>query len=173
MKYFILKQDRNLENAIEMTGFSNSQKLTLLKEDADKYYDCTNVLVKGNKNSIYPDLIQAPVLLVSDNLHKIFNLYENTIIYKIAVFSDLEMERQEVYRLVLPELLDALSDKTMYFKNGWVDKIVLDSKKIGDYNIFQVKAGVDYYFIVSLDLVESMLKRNLFMGIIFEEVGVE
>lgn len=173
MKYFILKQDRNLENAIEMTGFNNSQKMTLLKEDADKYNDCTNVLVKGNKNSIYPDLIQAPVLLVSDNLHKIFNLYENTIIYKIAVFSDLEMERQEVYRLVLPELLDALSDKTMYFKNGWVDKIVLDSKKIGDYNIFQVKAGVDYYFIVSLDLVESMLKRNLFMGIIFEEVGVE
>lgn len=172
MKYFILKQDRNLENAIEIEGFNNSQKMTLLKEDEDKYKDCTNVPVIGNENSIYPDLIQAPVLLVSDELHKIFNLYENTVVYKIAVFSDLKLKKQKVYRLVLPDLLDALSDKTIYLKNGWVDKIILDSEKVGNYNIFQVKAGVDYYFIVSLDVVESMLKRNLYVGIKFEEVEV-
>lgn len=172
MKYFILKQDKNLENTIEIEGFNNSQKMTLLKEDEEKYKDSTNVPVKGNENSIYPDLIQAPVLLVSDELHKIFKLYENTIVYKIAVFSDLEMETQKVYRLVLPELLDALSDKTVFFKNGWVDKMILDADKIRDYNIFQIKAGVDYYFIVSLDIVESMLKRGLFAGIKFEEVEV-
>ncbi|OOM76179.1 hypothetical protein CLPUN_27920 [Clostridium puniceum] len=173
MKYFILRQDRILENAIEIEGFNNSKKMTLLKVDEDKYRDCTNVPVKGNENSVYPDLIQAPVLLVSDELHKVFNLYENTIIYKIAVFSDLKLKKQKVYRLVLPDLLDALSDNTIYLKNGWVDKIVLDSKKIEDYNIFQIKAGVDYYFIVSLDVVESMLKRNLFVGINFEEIEVE
>jgi len=172
MKYFVLKQDRNLENAIEIESFNNSQKMTLLKEDEEKYKDSTNVPVKGNENSVYPDLIQAPVLLVSDELHKIFKLYENTIVYKIAVFSDLKMQKQKVYRLVLPELLDALSDKAIYFKNGWIDKIVLDSDKIGDYNIFQIKAGVDHYFIVSLDVVESMLKRGLFVGIKFEEVEV-
>lgn len=172
MKYFVLKQDRTLENAIEIEGFNNSQKMTLLKEDEEKYNDSSTVYVKGNENSIYPDLIQAPVLLISDELHKLFKLYENTIIYKIAVFTNLEMETQKVYRLVLPELLDALSDKAVYFKNGWIDKIVLDSSKIGDYNIFQIKAGVDYYFIVSLDVVESMLKRGLFVGIKFEEVEV-
>ena len=173
MKYFVLKQDRNLENAIEIENFNNSQKMTLLKEDQEKYEDCTNVPVKGNENSVYPDFIQAPVLLVSDELHKIFKLYESTIVYKIAVFSDFKMEKQRVYRLVLPELLDALSEKAIYFKNGWIDKIVLDSNKIGDYNIFQIKAGVDYYFIVSLDVVESMLKRGTFTGIKFEEVEVK
>lgn len=172
MKYFVLKQDRNLENAIEIESFNNSQKMTLLKEDQEKYKDCTNVPVKGNKNSVYPDFMQAPVLLVSDELHKIFKFYENTIIYKIAVFSDIKMEKQKVYRLVLPELLDALSDKAVFLKNGWIDKIVLDADKIGDYNIFQIKAGVDYYFIVSLDVVESMLKRGLFVGIKFEEIEV-
>ena len=172
MKYYVLKQDRKLENAIEIKGFNNSQKMTLLKEDHEKYKDSTNVPVKGNENSIYPDLIQAPVLLISDELHKLFKLYENTVVYKIAVFSDLEMETQKVYRLVLPELLDVLSDKAVFFKNGWIDKIVLDADKIGDYNIFQIKAGVDYYFIVSLDVVESMLKRGLFVGIKFEEVEV-
>ncbi len=173
MKYFILRQDRNLENAIEIEGFNNSQKMTLLKADEDKYKDSTNVPVHGNENSIYPDLIQAPVLLISDDLHKLFKLYENTVVYKIAVFSDLERKKQKVYRLVLPELLDALSDKAIFFKNGWIDKIVLDADKIGDYNIFQIKAGVNYYFIVSLDVVESMLKRGLFVGIKFEEVEVK
>ncbi|OOM11723.1 hypothetical protein [Clostridium saccharobutylicum] len=172
MKYFVLKQDRNLENAIEIEGFNNSQKMTLLKADEDKYKDSTNVPVHGNENSIYPDLIQAPVLIISDELHKLFKLYEHTIVYKIAVFSDLKRKKQKVYRLVLPELLDALSDKSVFFKNGWIDKIVLDDEKIGDYNIFQIKAGVDYYFIVSLDVVESMLKRGLFVGIKFEEVEV-
>ncbi|MBB6624509.1 hypothetical protein H7E67_13800 [Clostridium gasigenes] len=171
MKYFILKQDKNLENAIEIEGFNNSKRMTLLKENENKFKESTNVPVKGNENSVYPDFIQAPVLLVSDALHKVFNLYENTIIYKIAVFSDLEMKKQNVYRLVLPDLLDVLSDKTLYLKNGWVDKIVLDSKKIGDYNIFEIKVGVEYYFIVSLDVVESILKRK-FIGIKFEEVEV-
>ncbi|WP_315076434.1 hypothetical protein [uncultured Clostridium sp.] len=173
MRYFILKQDRNLENAIEIEGFNNSQKMILLKADEDKFKDSTNVPVKGNENSVYPDLIQAPVLLVSENLHKIFKIHENTVIYKIAVFTDIKMEKQNVYRLVLPEFIDGLSENTIYFKNGWVDKIVLDKKKVGDYNVFQIKAGVEYYFIVSLDVVESMLKRNLFVGINFHEVEVE
>lgn len=173
MRYFILKQDRNLENAIELKGFNNSKKMTLLKEDEKKYKDIANVYINSNENSIYPDYIQAPVLLVSDELHKVFEWYENSIIYKIAVFTNLELKTQRIYRLVLPELIDSLSDKTTYLKNGWVDKIVLDSKKVGKYNIFQIKAGVDYYFIVSLDVVESMLKRGLFVGISFEEVGVD
>lgn len=172
MKFYVLKQDRNLENAIKIEGFNNSEKMTLLKADEEKYKDSTNIPVSGNENSIYPDLIQAPVLLISDELHKLFKLYENTIVYKIAVFSDLKRNKQKVYRLVLPELVEALSDKAVFFKNGWIDKIVLDAGKICDYNIFQIKAGVDYYFIVSLDVVESMLKRGLFVGIKFEEVEV-
>lgn len=173
MRYFILKQDSNLENAIEIKGFNNSKKMTLLKEDEKKYKDMSNVYINSKENSVYPDLIQAPVLLVSDELQEIFKWYENSIIYKIAVFTNLDRKTQKVYRLVLPELIESLSEKTTYLKNGWIDKIVLDSKKIGKYNIFQVKAGVDYYLIASLDVVESMLKRGQFIGINFEEVGVE
>jgi hypothetical protein len=172
MKYFILKQDRNLENSIEIEGFNDSQKAVLLKKDEKKYRDMASVPIVGNENSVYPDFMQAPTILVSNELHKIFKLYENSIIYKIAVFTNIELKKQKVYRLVIPEMLDALDSSTTYFKNGWVDKIVLNKEKVGKYNIFQIKAGVDCYFIVSLDVVESMLKRNLFTGVKFEEIGV-
>jgi hypothetical protein len=173
MRYFILRQDRNLENAVELQGFNNSKKMTLLKKDEKKYKDMANFYINSNESTIYPDFIQAPILLVSDELHKIFKWYENSIIYKIAIFTNLERKTQKVYRLILPELIEVISEKTTYLKNGWLDKLALDSKKIGKYNIFQVKAGVDYYFIVSLDVVESMLKRGLFVGVKFEEVEVE
>ncbi|MBZ9691436.1 hypothetical protein [Clostridium sp. M14] len=171
MNYFILKQDRDLENAIEIEGFNNSKKMILFKENESTFKDSTNIPIKCNENSVYPDFIQAPVLLVSDEIHKVFKMYENTIVYKLAFFTSLKMKIQKVYRLVLTDTIDALSDKTTYFKNGWVDKIILDKKKIGDYNIFQIKAGVEYYFVVSLDVAESILKRR-FTGIKFEKVEV-
>ncbi|WP_315069730.1 hypothetical protein [uncultured Clostridium sp.] len=173
MRYFALKQDGNLINSIEFEDFNNSQKTTLLKRDEKTFKESTSIFIKGNKDSIYPDYFQAPVLMVSDELHKIFRMHENTIIYKIVVFSNLKLQTQKVYRLVLPDIIDGLSDKTTYLKNGWIDKLILDAKKIGEYNIFQVKAGVDYYFIVSLDVLESMLKRGKFVGIRFIEIGVE
>lgn len=172
MRYFMLKQDRNIPNAVEIIGFNNSQKVVFLKEDEDKYKDASNVPVKGTINTIYPSFLQAPTLLVCDELHKLFKLYENTIIYKIAVLTNVELRKQKVYRLMITDVIDAIDEKTTYQKNGWLHKLVLNKKKIGDYNIFQVKAGVDYYFIVSLDVLESMLKRNLFIGIKFEEVEV-
>lgn len=171
MNYFILKQDRNLENAVKIEGFNNSEKMILLKEDEDKFKECTDVPIICDEDTVFPDLVEAPVLLISDELHKLFNLYENTIIYKVAVFSNIKMKLQKVYRLVLPDIIDAVSDKTTYLKNGWVDKLVLDKDKLNNHNIFRVKAGVEYYFIVSLDVAESMLKRD-FMGIKFEKVEV-
>lgn len=171
MKYFVLKQDKNLENAIELEEFNNSQKMILLKEDEQSFKDTANVIVKGTEDSVYPDFIQAPVLLVSDELHNVFKWYEDTLIYKIAVFTNLELKTQRVYRLVLTDIVEGLSEKTTYLKNGWVDKIVLDKEKIGDYNIFQIKAGVEYYFVVSLDVAESILKRG-FIGTKFKEVEV-
>lgn len=171
MKYFMLKQDTSLENAVELKGFNNSQKVNMLKSDADKYRDLTGMDMISNENTVYPDLIQAPVLMVSEELHDLFKLYEPTIIYKIVVLTDKERKKQKVYRLVLPDIIDGLNEKTTYTKVGWLEKMVLDRNKIGDYNIFQIKAGLDIYFIVSLDVAEAMLKRGV-KGIKFIEVEV-
>ncbi|MBU3215194.1 hypothetical protein [Clostridium estertheticum] len=171
MKYYILKQDRNLENAIKLVDFNNSQKMMLLKDNENDFKDITNMPVSGKEFSVYPEFLQAPVLLVSDELHEIFKWYENTIIYKTVVFTNMQLKTQKIYKLVLSDLLDVLSDKTTYLKNGDIDKIVLDSNKIGVYNIFSIKAGLGDYFIVSLDVVESILKRAS-TGIKFEEVEV-
>lgn len=172
MRYFILKQDTFLENAVRLKGFNNDKKMILLKSDEKVYNDISNVEIITDENTVYPDLLQAPVLLVSDELHKIFKRYEPTIIYKIAVLTDVDRKAQKVYRLVLPDIIDALSEDTTYNKSGWLENMVLDKEKVGEYNIFQVKAGVDVYLVASLEVVEAMLKR-CYMGIKFIEVGVK
>lgn len=173
MKYFILNQDRNLESAVKIKEFSDTQKIILSKEDKDKFVDGLVLHAKGDKDSIFPDLFEAPVFLISERMHKIFEWYENTIVYKTCMIINSEQDERGNYRVCVLDTLDALSNRTTYLKNGWVDKIVLDSKKIGDYNIFLVKAGVDYYLIVSLDVIESLLKRGVFVGVKVKEVEVD
>lgn len=173
MRYFILKQDRNLPNVINIKGFDNFHRKVILKEEEDKFKDLTNILVEGNKDSVYPVFLQAPTYLISDELHKVFKMFENTIIFKTAVVTNLELRTQKVYRLLITDILDVLHKDTTYLKNGWVHKIVLDRKKVGDYNIFQIKAGIDYYLIISIDVLESMLKRGLNIGIEIQEVEVK
>lgn len=173
MRYFILKQDRSFSSAVKTRDFNDTQKLILSKEDQKKYKDGLLLHVNGDKNSVFPDLFEAPVLLISERLYTVFQWYENTIIYKTCMLVNSDADKRENYRVCILDVLQALSEKTTYLKNGWVDKIVLDSQKIGDYNIFFVKAGVDHYLIVSMDVVESMLKREILFGIKFDEVEVD
>lgn len=172
MRYFIIKQDRDLVNVVNIKGFDNFQRKVILKEEEDKFRDITNVLVEGNLNSIYPVFFQAPTYLISEELYKVFKLFESTLIFKIAVFTNLELKTQRVYRLLIPDMLQVLHKDTTYFKNGWVKDIVLDRRKIKDFNIFQIKAGVDYYLIINIDVLEYMLKRELNLGVKVEEVEV-
>lgn len=172
MKYFILKEDEKLEYAIKFKDFPTRQKAVFLREDAQNYKDMTNLIVEGESDSIYPDLIQAPVLMVSERLKKIFEMYEDDLIYKTVILTNLELKTQEVYRLVITDVIEALSGKTTYFKNNWEDHIVLDSKKIGEKQIFHLRTSQTTYLVASMDVVESILKRGL-VGIEFEEIEVD
>ena len=173
MKYFILKQDRNFGTGIKINDFNDTQKLILKKEDEGKYINGMILHVNGKNDDIFPDLFEAPVLMISERMYEVFKWYENTIIYKTCMMINSKEDKRENYRVCILDKVEALSDKTKYLKNGWVDKIVLDEKKIGDRNIFWIKAGIDYYLIVSLDVIESMLKRDILFGIEIREVEVE
>lgn len=170
-KYFLLKEDYNVENRVKFKDFTTSKKAIFLKEDVEILRDMADMYIDSDENTIFPALIESPVLMISEELYDLFNLYEENITYKIVVFSDIKREIQKVYRLMVPEVIDGLSEKTTYTKSNWLDNMVLDKNKVGDNNIFRIKAALDYYLVVSLDVAEAILKRD-FQGIIFKEVEV-
>ena len=65
-----------------------------------------------------------------------------------------------------------LSEKTEFYPNGSVKRLVLDSGRVGEHHVFWLNDRRFRNPFVSLEIVESLLRRNV-IGIIFREVEVE
>lgn len=172
MKYYKIKQDMSLQNLVEIIGFKGCPNVVMSREDADTYRRCTSLPVSGTSASQYPDLFLSPVLLVSEKLYQILKYYDDSVIYKIVVLTDLNMRRQEVYRLMLPKTADVLAAGTIYQKNGYIEKPVIRIDKNFTNRIFYVTEGITHHLIVKEDVLESILARQC-VGVLYEEVGVE
>ena len=77
-----------------------------------------------------------------------------------------------LYTSLLLERLDMFSEQTEFYPNGSIKRLVLDAKKIGEHKVFMLndKRFTNPY--VSLEVVESLLRRGV-VGIIWKEVEVE
>ena len=70
------------------------------------------------------------------------------------------------------KVLDMLSGKSEFYPNGSVKRLVLDAEKIGEHHIFWLNDRRFRNLFVSMEIVESLLRRNV-TGIQFREVEVE
>lgn len=172
MKYFKISQDKLIDDIISFSDFKTDEHAILLKEQANSFNDVTTLFVEGNTDTIYPDFIENPVFLVSDELKKVFEMYDETLIFKTVILANLEAQTQHIYWLVLTDIIDALSDKTEFYKNGWEKNIFINDEKVDRRKIFQIKGLRKNQLIIHLDVAESILRRE-FNGIDFEEVGTE
>ncbi len=172
MRYYELKQDHKLQNLIELKGFKGCPNLILDRDKAGTFRKCSNLYVKGDEKSIFPDLLQSPTLMLSEKLYQVLKYYDADVIYKIAILTDRKMKRQEIYRLMLPKTQQVLSKDTIYFKNGWIDKPVLRADIEAGKRIFYISEGITHHLIVTDEVLESILMREM-VGIQYEEVSVE
>lgn len=160
MQYFVMKQDKRVENIITFPDFPGDKHAVLLKDQAETFNDITTLFVEGHSDKIYPDFIENPVFLVSEELKKVLEMYDSTLIFKTVVLSNVKEQTQKVYWLVLTDILDALSEKTEFYKNGWEKRVVIDEKKVKEHKIFQIKGLQKNELFIHLDVAESILRRN-------------
>lgn len=171
MRYFVVKQDREIKNLIKLRDFTGSQQAIFTKEQQDQLNELSTLFVTGDEGSIYTDIITSPVLLISDALKKVFELYEHTIIYKTVVLSNIKEETQRVYHMALTDIIGGLRDQTVFYKTSEQKDLVLDGNKLQGHNIFQISKVMGHSLIVSLDVAESILRRD-FIGISLQEIEV-
>ena len=171
MNYFIISQDRRIESYIEPTGILSVIDKDMLKEE--NLYELDDlpitVNIKKDNNSQYIDLIDNPVYLISDKLQKLLKKYDENIFFKPVVFTNLEEMSQVLYWLIAPETLNCISSKSEFNKNGTIKKLVINKKKAFPYKIFKVDNIIEDFIVVTLDVAESILRRD-FAGINFKKV---
>ncbi|KNY26561.1 hypothetical protein [Pseudobacteroides cellulosolvens] len=162
-KYYILQSDKNLTNVIEPKGITKSINPDYVKENKIQFInpEPEQFYIEPKSSSIYPDYIKKPLPFISDKLYRIFfGLNINSIFYKPVVFADVKKMKQDLYWLIIPRKINCLSDKTEFNVDGSVNKMVIDSSKVGCYKVFKVKGIAEDFIILDEDIVALLTGAN-------------
>lgn len=131
-----------------------------------------NFLVDNQKENVYPDLIEAPLPLLSNRLKEIFNSFEKNIQCSCAILSDPVLRTQEIYWLFALERLECLGDGTEFYPDSTLKKLVLNRSLIGEHSVFRIHGIREKQIIIRFDVAESILRRPV-VGIKLERVNCQ
>ena len=165
-------QDRNQRNIVNIEGFDlTNGPRKILKKDPD-VNDAVFLYIKGPGDGCVPDFIQSPVTMISYPVKEVFSMYEDGISFKRVYITDLK--KKFSYRFYIPFIpeMDSLSDNVERFPDGREKKVILDKKKCMRHHVFFIKDSITRRPVVSLAVLESMLRRNV-KGIDIKEVEVK
>ena len=173
MKYFLLETDKKIYELPQLIRwYEKIDSRNIHLETAFKIASRQLIFVKGDETTFYPDIISTPLFLMSQEAQKVVNMYEPRTVWKETVLLDREMEKVSRYFLPVFEEIDCLAPDSVFNMNHSILKeIVLDRRKIGDSAIFRIAHVEKQYIVGNLDIVESMLKREL-LGIGITELRV-
>ena len=170
MDYFMMYQDVRVSNVAEL--IPGSLKLHTLTREQIKNISITKTLyVKDRNNNEYPDYLESEGMLVSEKLKRIMSKYQRDAIFKTVVLIEKKTNRQEIYYLISPPIIECASEETVYDRRGSIVEFVLDKEKVGYTRIFCVRNYGNRIF-VRLDVAESILRREPY-GVSFVKVNVE
>ena len=156
MRYFFITQDKNLPGSIQYRDFDiNGSRHVFSKEDSSQLDSVVALYLAGDGNEARWDFLQHPVTMFSRRFRNILDAYEPGLFFQEVVLIHKESSRQYQYVHTLMDQLDAVGSQTEYYPNGTVKRLVLDSRKIGQHNLFLLKGNQRKDPIVSLPLAEK------------------
>lgn len=169
MRYFTISQSEKLRNVISIWGFHERSRINFTRQELEQVKDVMIFYFEGSEESIFPDLITFPVYLISAKMKKIIESYEAGVIFKPCILINLENRIQKTYYLLSLDPVDCISNETTYYHNGWIERLVIDSRRAQSKWIFQISTAGNDYLIAAMDVTESMLRRNP-QGIVIKEI---
>lgn len=164
MDYFELIIDPMISNPIQIQHVDGS----IYKNDAtqEEFTAAPKMTVGYFDNSpqveLY-DLLGQPAFLISDNLKRLFALYDPHMQFKgIRVYAnDLEDDESPLYWWPHIPLVECLSDQATKYPTGMLEHLVLDRDALHGEEIFRVSGLLENKVIISLSVAESMIRRKM------------
>jgi hypothetical protein len=169
MEYYIMEMDKRIQNKFVIQKFPGNGMMEYDTSYATKFKDHTGLLTVESDKSSYPEVLETPLYMVSETIRRVLELHDDHIVCKEVTMANLPKQTIKHYAVLLTDRIECLHDSTELYPDGSVKKLVLDRSKIGDRRVFRVKGISAPYIIVSLDIAESVLRRNCF-GVKFSHV---
>lgn len=174
MKFYLLGTDAAYTNYPKIKKwFRRIDPRDFNIHDANKIPYRQLFMIHENENTVFTSIVDDPFPLVSREVREVFDMYEPHIIYKEIVLLDQKYERAELYYLPILEEIECLDEKSEFnLDKSILKKGVIDYERTEDKAIFRLSGFEHYYMVGRLDLVESILKRNV-KGIGLKELEVK
>lgn len=164
MKYFMIPQDRQMSNPIvpeqiDKTIYVDGAPRTQFKHVSDmivSYYLNSPDLEK-------PDILYSPAFLVSDRLKRLLEKYDSKMKFKGIRCYPEDFNDHESLLYWWPSLrkINCMSEKTEKYPNGLIRRLVIQPGKLQRTSILMVDGTIETIVLVSMELVESMLRRGM------------
>jgi hypothetical protein len=174
MDYFELYQSDKVENAVELMGLDRDRYCYgMTEEDFTALEPLKVAYYSGRETEEMCDILIEPVYLISNEIKRLFELYDKSIDYKgVQLFSTAsENTKSPLYWVAGIKERVCLHETSEIYGNGMLKALVLDRKKIKGLDIFRVAGLLEYKIIVSLPVAESILRRRLY-GIGLQRIKV-
>ena len=175
MEYYRLILSDRVKNRLKLNGLAYAYHKANISPEEFKILPKGNVTYYQYENSIeITDIIADPTLMVSPSLKKVLMMYNDDIEAKsVKAFpTDANIDvSPEYWILNVPEVDCLNKDEVEIYPNGAVKELILERNYINDEDVFKVKGTLENFVIVSLPVVESILRRKMY-GVAFREVKV-
>lgn len=176
MEYYRLILSASVKHKLPLTGLDkNIYKTNLSDEEFEKVPKGSVTFYKYTPDIEITDILMEPTFMVSPALKKVLQMYNEEIKAKsVKVFpvqEDINVS-PEYWVLKIPELDCLCQEEVKRNPNGTVQELVLNRNDIGETDVFKVSGTLENFVIVSLAVVESILRRKMY-GVAFREVQVK
>lgn len=173
MKFYILGTDKELANYPKLKNwFGKIDCRNINIQDAYKIPKRQLFFIEESENTLFTGIIEYPFPMISSEVKEVFDMYESHIIYKEIILLDRKNEKAKIYYLPILEEIYCLDEKSKFnLDKSILKKGVIDYEKTEEKAVFRL-GGLNHYYIAGrLDLVESILKRDV-KGIGLEELEI-
>ncbi len=173
MKYFLVTEDERYKNKANITHVPRDRiKIEYLRDKKyHLFYDITILPIYNTKEVDFLDLVCFPFFMVSDNFFNTLKIYAPFLKSKTIVLEN--ASGHKTYKLPLIPRITCLSQNSrISIDRSRIEYAELDYKKVKNYNVFYIGDVSENYVVMSLDILESALKRGI-RGISIKEIDVK
>lgn len=174
MKYFIIETE-DINNSLPqiINWFSQVNVQHICPEHAGKIPEHFILDMKISKNDLFPDIFSSYGFLLSKMVYEVIDMYEPHLNYKKVALIDSKVEVSDLYYLPILPICSCLLPESEWDRGR--NKVlhgVIDPEQIGNHAIFRLADVNDVQIAVRLDMVESLLRRDI-KGIRLSELKVK
>ena len=160
-----------MKNQIKIEDFHSQMRINFTEEEIQQINQITTLYFQGDNDSIFPDIYTWPLYLISEKIKDVIEAYEHRVIFKPVVLTNIEHKIQKIYYLMIIDKVDCIANSTEY-RFDKITKLVIDEAKTEGRSVFEISTSKDHYLIFKLNLMESILRREV-QGLVWEEIESE